>query len=128
MMSIFPRVDSFMNLKVAGRDRLRIYVAGPYTNGDVVINVRRAIAAADYITYKLGHIAFCPHLIHLWHMVIPHSVDFWYEYDLEWLKVCDAILRLDGESKGANRKVKWADDHGLTIFYDLYQIPKAGEA
>lgn len=123
----FPGIDSFMNLKAAFPNRLRIYVAGPYTNGDVVVNVRRAVQAADYITTKLGHIAFCPHLTHFWHMIEPHPVEFWYKYDLEWLKVCNAVYRIEGYSLGADSEVAWAYANHLPVYYRLDEIPKAGE-
>lgn len=103
---------------------MKIYVAGPYTKGDVVHNVRYAVQNADYITSVLGHVAFCPHLTHLWHMIEPHSIEFWYKYDIEWLKSCDAILRLPGESTGADNEVKIAKELGLKIFFNLSDIPK----
>lgn len=107
---------------------MKIYIAGPYTKGDVAMNVRAAIFAADYVTASLGHIAFCPHLTHFWHMVIPHrDIDFWYRYDIEWLKECDAILRLEGESKGADSEVEIARQLGLKIFTSVFEIPKNTE-
>jgi len=105
---------------------MKIYVAGPYTKGDVAINVRAAIYAADYVTSVLGHVAFCPHLTHFWHVIQPHEdINFWYTYDIEWLKVCDAILRLKGESVGADREVEIAQELGLQVFWSIFDIPKA---
>lgn len=106
--------------------QMKIYIAGPYTKGDTAKNVRRAIYAADYVTATLGHVAFCPHLTHFWHFVIPHDdINFWYKYDLEWLRCCDAILRLDGESHGADREVELAIELGLPVYKSVFDIPKA---
>jgi hypothetical protein len=108
--------------------KLKIYIAGPYTKPDPVINTRNAIYAADYVTDVLGHLAFCPHLTHFWHLVQPHDdINFWYDYDIEWLKVCDAILRLPGESFGADREVAIATELGLQVFASVFDIPKAAK-
>tara|TARA_R110002051_G_scaffold227845_1_gene290102 strand:- start:3440 stop:3796 length:357 start_codon:yes stop_codon:yes gene_type:complete len=41
------------------------------------------------------------------------------------LKKCDAILRIEGESKGADQDVEIAKELGLKIYYDLKDIPDA---
>lgn len=102
---------------------MKIYVAGPYTRGDVAINVRNAIQAGDLIAAR-GHTPFIPHLSHFWHLLKPHEdINFWYSQDIEWLKVCDALLRLPGESAGADRELEIARELGLEIFYTIPSIP-----
>lgn len=100
---------------------MKIYVAGPYTKGDVVENVRAAVIAGDEI-FKKGHIAFIPHLTHLWHMIRPHPWEDWLRMDLEWLKVCDALLRIPGDSPGADRELDEALALGLVVYYDIDAI------
>lgn len=39
------------------------------------------------------------------------------------LSKCDAVLRLEGESKGADQDVKIARERGLKIYYRLEDIP-----
>jgi hypothetical protein len=102
---------------------LKIYVAGPYTKGDVALNVRNAIYAGSYIAH-LGHIPFIPHLSHFWHMLIPEEYQFWMEQDEAWLRECDAILRLPGESKGADQEMKIAEELGFMIYKSIFDIPK----
>jgi hypothetical protein len=93
-----------------------IYVAGPYTKGDVAVNVKNAISVGNNLR-ALGHVPFIPHLTHFWHMLIPHyDVNYWYRYDLEWLKKCDAVFRLPGDSVGADREVEVAKELGLPVF------------
>jgi hypothetical protein len=41
------------------------------------------------------------------------------------LTKCDAILRINGESKGADQDVVIAKELGLKIYYDLNDIPDA---
>jgi hypothetical protein len=102
---------------------VRIYVAGPYTKGDVVINVREAIYAGNNLR-ALGHTPFIPHLTHFWHFLIPHEIDYWYAYDMEWLELCDAVLRLPGESKGADEEVRRAQELGKPIDFSFSDVPK----
>lgn len=101
---------------------MKIYIAGPYSKGDVARNVRLAISEADYVA-RLGHVPFIPHLTHFWHFLFPHEYEFWLEQDIEWLRVCDALLRLDGESPGADKEVAEAKRLGLEIYYSVFDIP-----
>lgn len=102
---------------------MRIYVAGPYTKGDVCVNVRTAIVTGN-ILRLMGHTPFVPHLTHFWHMVVPQEYDFWLKYDLEWLEVCDAILRIPGESSGADAEVNFARRLGLPVYFSIAEIPR----
>lgn len=101
---------------------MKIYIAGPYTKGDVIINIRRAIDAAEEISKK-GHTPFIPHLTAYWHLIYPHELEFWYNYDNEWLKSCDALYRIPGVSAGANMEVDLARKLGLIIYWKLEEIP-----
>ena len=97
---------------------MRVYVAGPYTTGDVAVNVRQAIEAADFLL-KAGHIPFLPHLTHFWHLVCPGPYEQWIALDLAWLPFCEALVRLDGESSGADNEVKEAGRLGIPVFHGL---------
>jgi len=105
---------------------MKIYIAGPYTRGDVAENVHNAIMAAEEIV-KLGHIPYIPHLTHFWHLMAQHDIDFWYEYDLVWLTFCDALVRLPGDSHGADEEVETAESLGKPIF-TMETLPKGGDA
>ncbi len=61
---------------------MKVFVSGPYTHPDPVVNTRNAILAGEDIV-RLGHTPYIPHLNHLWHLVCPHDPMFWYEYDLK---------------------------------------------
>ena len=67
---------------------MRIYVAGPYTQGDPVLNLRNALEAAEEIAAQ-GHAPYVPHLTMFWHLVFPHGNQHWYDHDLAWLDVCE---------------------------------------
>ena len=98
-----------------------IYIAGPYEKPDPVVNTRNTILVADELL-NLGFVPFVPHLTLLWHMVSPHDVPVWYEYDYEWLKKCDAVLRLEGESKGAHNEVILAASLDIPVFFSVEEL------
>lgn len=96
-----------------------VYVASPYTLGGVESNVRASILAGDAIVASGNAIPVLPLLSHLWEMKSPHSYEFWIEYT-KWLLVgCDLVLRLPGESDGADGEVKLALDLGMRVFFDM---------
>jgi len=90
-------------------------VAGPYRGGDPVVNVRNACAAAEQLVAK-GHLPVVPHLFHLWHLCSPHDYEYWLALDRGLLGLCDALVRLPGESPGADRETEWAVGLGLLIY------------
>lgn len=95
-----------------------VYVAGPYTNPDPVLNTHVAIDAWAELS-EAGYVPFVPHLNLLIHLVHPRPEDFWYEYDLQFLARCDVLLRLPGESKGADVEAAFARDRGIPVFEGL---------
>lgn len=92
----------------------RVYVSGPYTLGDVALNVRRATEVAD-ILIKAGHFPYLPHLTHFWHIQHPGPYQQWMGLDLAWLKVSECIVRIPGESKGADIEVAKAAEWAIPL-------------
>jgi len=104
-----------------------IYVAGPYEKPDPIENTRNAILMGNSLR-KLGFCPFIPHLTLLWHLVSPMPVGFWYEFDNEWLEKCDAILRLYGQSYGADAEEDLAVSLGIPIFYSIKDLVEENNA
>ena len=92
----------------------RVYVSGPYTKGDVAQNVRIATEVADRLI-KAGHFPYLPHLTHFWHLLFPGPYEQWMALDLEWLKVSEYIVRIPGESKGADIEIEKAAEWGIPL-------------
>lgn len=103
---------------------MKIYVAGAYSKGDVAVNVRNALSMAKRLV-EMGHVPYVPHLTHFWHFAFPRPYEFWLEYDKEWLRVCDAVFRIVGESSGADAEVELAKELGLPIYYKMDDVPAA---
>jgi hypothetical protein len=98
-------------------EKLKIYIASPYTEGDQAQNVYKAILAAEELM-KHDFIPFVPHLYHFWHIIFSHEKIFWMELDYEWLKSCQAMLVL-GDSVGVLAEIAIAAAHKISIFYFL---------
>lgn len=98
--------------------RPRIYIAGPYTKGDPVLNTRTAILTGSKLLAR-GFTPFVPHLTMFWHMLDPQDYEVWLNFDFEWVKTCDGLLRLEGESSGADREVRVAVEHKIPVFFSL---------
>jgi len=104
--------------------RTRVYVAGPYTKGDVALNVREAVRVSDELL-KLGYAPFCPHLTHFWHMLFPHEYQAWLDLDNEWVACCDVLLRIPGESSGADKEAALAESLGIPVFFSIEEFVEA---
>jgi len=93
--------------------RRSIYIASPYSIGDLTANVRVQLDAFERIM-EMGHLPFAPLLDHFQHIVHPRSDESWlYDYCLPWVERCDLILRLPGVSFGADIEVGHAIKHGV---------------
>lgn len=102
---------------------LRIYIAGPYSKPDPVLNTNRAIAIATELLHK-GHHPFVPHLTMFWNVMRPTiTYEQWMEYDFAWVKMCDVVLRIPGLSPGADREVVLAASlHIPVVFGEVEQF------
>lgn len=103
---------------------LRVYVAGPLTKpvGHEMPNVRRAIDAAQSL-FKAGFAPFVPHLNNFWFLVYPENTyEEFIAWDKAWVLACDALLRLEGYSEGADREVAFARLHGIPVFTTVEEL------
>ena len=100
---------------------LKVYVAGPYTGGDQVVNVRNAVLVSNHL-FNLGFAPYCPHLNAHWHAIAPRPYEDWMTLDLEYLGVCDVLLRMEGESPGADREVRAMLDLGRPVCYSISEL------
>lgn len=115
---------------------LLILIAGPYrsgTGGDpaaIARNLERLEAAAAPI-YALGHVPMIgewvalPILRGIETGAAAGDGDVMYETARRLLQHCDAVLRLPGESSGADTDVAIARERGIPVYTDLAEIPSA---
>jgi len=106
-----------------GKTRPIVYIAAPYTLGDTFLNIRQVIDVANTLWDK-GYLPFIPHLTAFWHLVYPKDYEEWLEYGQEWVRHCNILLRLPGESPGADKEVKLAKTLGIPVYYDINDLPR----
>lgn len=114
---------------------LLILIAGPYrsgTDGDpeaMAANLARLEAAAWPI-FAAGHIPMIGEWVALPVLSSagagpndPLAEEVLYPTAARLLERCDAVLRLPGESTGADQDVAIAESRGLPVYYDIAEIP-----
>lgn len=95
--------------------RFPVYIAGPYTKPDPAANVELACLCWSHI-FRLGFAPFCPHWSHFQHERYPLPYLDWMELDLLWLKKCEALFRIPGESAGADDEEVAAATEAMPVF------------
>lgn len=100
---------------------IKVYIASPYTKGDVAVNVKRQLDCFAELM-DLGYAPFAPLYSHFQHMTHPRPYEQWIKMDLIWVKSCDCVLRLAGESNGADGEVFYAQENDIPVFYSITQL------
>ena len=100
---------------------MKIFISGPYSQGDVAQNVKKAMDLAGQLI-DMGHSPFCPHLFHFLHINSPKEYSTWLNTDIEFLSVCDAMIRIQGDSKGADVEEAFAKDNNIPIYHNISEI------
>ena len=91
-----------------------VYVAGPITANP--LGCVRQAAPVFRRCREIGVVPFLPQLSVIHEMVDPLPYMEWLEYDFDVIRNCEAVLRLHGDSPGADREVCLAQDLGLPVF------------
>jgi hypothetical protein len=99
----------------------KVYVASGYSIGNPEANVRRQIDAGEELI-NAGFYPYLPLLSHYQHQIHPHDYETWLRLDNAWLPFCGALLRLPGESKGADGEVEAAIELGIPVFYSIKEL------
>jgi len=98
-----------------------VYIASPYTMGDVGMNVREQMEAADRLM-DYGYCPIVPLLSHFLHIHRPRPYDDWAVMDLELVRRSDFVLRLPGESVGADKEVALACELGIPVVESIEEL------
>ncbi len=104
----------------------KVYVAGPISNSNRTVeleNIQKAQAFAGLIAGK-GMAVYLPHFSYYVDTELSNTGNEplgreWLEQDKEWLLLCDAVYRVQGESAGADQELKWANEAKISVFFVL---------
>ena len=128
--------------------RKRIYLAGPISRGNLADNVNQATAAFVALA-KAGFAPWCPHwsvyskpcrsdsgvcdnggYIREGACLVTGTRNGneemshadWLGVDLAWVEVADAVLRLPGESTGADQECAYARHVGIPVLHSVAEV------
>lgn len=99
----------------------RVYIASPYTVGDKSINVRNSLLVADQLI-ELGYAPFSPLLAHFQDIAFPRTYEEWLGVGIAWMVAADVVLRLPGESNGADIETMYAAISGIPVVYSIEEL------
>ena len=115
-----------------------ILIAGPYSSGtnDDPKLIQQYLSSLESVAlplFRLGHIPMIGEwvalpLLHLAGSTKPGDEayeEILYPVAQRLLMKCDAVLRLEGASKGADEDVRIARERGLKIYHRLEDVPPA---
>jgi hypothetical protein len=120
--------------------RLLILIAGPYRSGTdddpqkMAANLRR-LEEVSWPIFQAGHIPMIGEwvAIPIWQVAGGQTVgDKLYDTILHptagrLIERCDAVLRLEGASTGADNDVRLAKERGIPVYYALSEVPQYTE-
>ena len=108
----------------------KVYVAGAYS-GNNVLEVLQNIGKGEILAARVFMAGFAPFTP--WHdkdfvtrfPEASYTVDMFYQYSIEWLKVSDVMLLVESNwehSKGTLAEIKIAKELGMPIYKTLEQL------
>lgn len=114
-----------------------ILIAGPYRSGtgDDPVLLRRnldRLEAAAWPLFRAGHLPMIGEWVALpvlagagvTDVAHPLAADVMYPTAERLLERCDAVLRLPGDSHGADQDVAIARRRGIPVYTNLDQVPR----
>jgi hypothetical protein len=105
--------------------QISVYIASPYTKpeGSQLNNTIKSFKAYNELL-KYGFFPFAPLSSHYIHEQFPQTYDTWLKIDFYWLDKCDCLLRLPGESVGADKELNRMVMAGKPVFYNINDLVK----
>jgi hypothetical protein len=108
---------------MSASEPMLILIAGPYRSGtgddpDLMAANLARLEDAAWPIFRAGHVP----MIGEW-VALPVLRGVLYPTAERLLRHCDAVLRLPGQSTGADQDVKIAQQRGLPVYYRIEDIP-----
>jgi uncharacterized protein YbaR (Trm112 family) len=97
---------------------MRVYISAPLNTGNMIANIRRACIVAKQLI-SMGHSPYVPHLFPFLDLFADKDYETWMRVVMEYLGVCDAMIRLDGESPGADREERFAQEKHIPVYLGI---------
>ncbi len=107
--------------------RPRVYISGPISNGGKIPDddqhacLPEALRVWDALM-RMGMAPLCPHLTVYAHKAYPQTYEAYIESDLSWILASEAVLRISGESKGADIECDFAKETGIPVYHSIPEL------
>jgi hypothetical protein len=111
-----------------------VYIASPYTKGDVAINTYFQCKIFDQLLTDGRVLPVAPLWSHFQHTVFPRPYQDWIQYDQDMLRLYDCCLRLDAtldrlnyvqhDSSGADAEVETFKRLKKPVFFSVDDLLK----
>ena len=119
---------------------LIVLIAGPYRSGSGddparLVGNLKTLEAYALPLWRAGHLPMIGEwvalpLIHQaggTHISDAVHAEYLYPVARRLIARCDAVLRVPGESKGADQDVRLAQERGLPVYFHLDEVPAAAQ-
>ena len=104
------------------RDGRRVvFLAAPYSQNPAAC-IGAVCRVATVMIESTAFTPVVPTLSMLWDTVTPRPYEWWSRVHLDVMQVCDAVLRLPGDSPGADREIEKARSLGIPVL-SLSEMP-----
>lgn len=117
---------------------MMILIAGPYRSGtnnnpELMRKNLERLESMALPLFRMGHMPIIGEWLALPLLKLAGANEpgdeVWQEIQYpaahRMLLKCDAVLRIEGKSKGADEDVRVARENGLNIYFNLEDVPKA---
>lgn len=99
---------------------IKVFISSPYT-GNEEENVHIQQECAN-VLINLGYCPFIPLLYHYQEAKYPQPYEVWLDLCKAWISSCSIVLRLPGNSSGADREVAHAQKLGIPVVYSIEEL------
>ncbi len=109
-----------------------VYIASPYTKGDVAVNTRFQCEIFDKLLTEGKVLPVAPLWSHFQHLLFPRPYGDWIAYDQAMLHMYDCCLRLaavnaalnysQNASTGADAEIETFKRFGKPVFYSIAEL------
>lgn len=99
----------------------RVFISGPLGAPEHWTENKRLACEAASRVMDAGFNPFVPHLSVAWLEVVSRrwTYERWMAWCLDYLKVCDELIRIPGDSPGADREVSFAWSNEIPVFFGV---------
>ena len=109
-----------------------VYIASPYTKGDVAMNTHFQCRIFDQLLSDEKVLPVAPLWSHFQHLLFPRPYEDWIRYDQAMLGLYDCCLRLSAslptqdyrqsDSSGADAEVESFNKQGKPVFFSIADL------